>query len=300
MKRLFLVALAVLSVATLSAQTTTNYELRYATNPKGFKTYGTDELRSEYLIQGLFVENEVNMTYTMHDRMIVGGVMPVGQTLKLETIDPLKAEFFLARREIGFINIGGDGVITVDGKKYKIGYKEALYVGSGAKEVTFESKKADAPALFYFNSTPAHKSFPTKFIGLKDVVPVELGSLEESNHRVINKYIVNQTMESCQLQMGMTQLRPGSVWNTMPTHVHDRRMEVYLYFELPEAQAVCHFLGEPQETRGIWMKDKEAVICPEWSVHGAAGTTNYTFIWGMGGENLDYGDVDKVAVPDMK
>ncbi len=300
MKRLFLVALAVLAVASVSAQTTTNYELRYATNPKGFKAYDTQELRSEYLIQGLFVANEVNMTYTMHDRMIVGGAMPVGQTLKLETIDPLKADYFLERREIGFINVGGEGTITVDGKKYKIGYKEALYVGRGAKEVTFESKSATAPALFYFNSTTAHKEYPTKFIGLDDVVPVELGSLEESNHRVINKYIVNQTMETCQLQLGMTELKTGSVWNTMPTHVHDRRMEVYLYFELPENQAVCHFLGEPQETRGVWMKNLEAVICPEWSVHGAAGTTNYTFIWGMGGENLDYGDVDKVSVPDMK
>ncbi|MFR9649070.1 MAG: 5-dehydro-4-deoxy-D-glucuronate isomerase [Rikenellaceae bacterium] len=299
MKKLILIVAAVLSVAAATAQTT-NYEVRYATNPKGFKAYDTQELRSEYLIQNLFVANEVNMVYTMHDRMIVGGVMPVGKTIKLESIDPLKANYFLERREIGVINVGGEGVITVGKKSYKVGYKEAIYIGRGNESVTFTSNSADAPALFYFNSTPAHKEFPTKFIGLDDVVPVELGSLEESNHRVINKYIVNQTMETCQLQLGMTELKTGSVWNTMPTHVHDRRMEVYLYFEVPESQAVCHFLGEPQETRGIWMKNLEAVICPEWSVHGAAGTTNYTFIWGMGGENLDYGDVDKVAVSDMK
>ncbi|MFR9521574.1 MAG: 5-dehydro-4-deoxy-D-glucuronate isomerase [Rikenellaceae bacterium] len=299
MKRLILTAVAIVAVSATFAQTV-NYELRYATNPTDSKAYDTERLRSEFLIEGLFVENETNMVYTMHDRMVVGGIVPVGKTLTLETIDPFKANYFLERREIGIINIGGAGTVTVGKKSYKINYKEALYIGKGNEEVTFASDDASAPALFYFNSTPAHKEYPTKFIGLDDVVPVELGSTEESNHRVINKYIVNQTMETCQLQLGMTELKAGSVWNTMPTHIHDRRMEVYLYFELPETAAISHFMGTPDETRHIWMHNLDAVIAPEWSIHGAAGTSNYTFIWGMGGENLDYGDVDPVKVIDMK
>ncbi len=300
MKKLFIVALALCCVVGATAQTTTNYELRYASNPTDYKGYDTERLRSEYHISGLFVADEVNMVYTMHDRLIIGGVMPVKQTLTLETIDPLKANYFLERREIGFINVGGTGTITVGKKSYKIGFKEAIYIGRGNESVTFASDDASKPALFYFNSATAHKEYPTKFIGLKDVVPVELGSMEESNHRVINKYIVNQTMETCQLQLGMTELKPGSVWNTMPTHVHDRRMEAYFYFNLPEDGAICHFMGTPQDIRGVWMHNFDAIIAPEWSVHGAAGTSCYTFIWGMAGENLDYGDVDKVAVPDMK
>ncbi len=299
MKKILLSAVALFAVSTLSAQVV-NYELRYATNPTDSKSYDTERLRSEFLIEGLFVENETNIVYTLHDRMVVGGIVPVGKTLPLETIDPFKANYFLERREIGIINIGGSGVVTVGKKSYKINYKEALYIGKGNESVTFSSDDASNPALFYFNSTPAHKEYPTKFIGLDDVVPVELGSLEESNHRVINKYIVNQTMETCQLQLGMTELKAGSVWNTMPTHIHDRRMEVYLYFEVPETGAISHYMGTPDETRHIWMHNLDAVIAPEWSIHGAAGTSNYTFIWGMGGENLDYGDVDAVKVVDMK
>ncbi len=299
MKKLFLTLLSVVAVSATFAQTV-NYEVRYATNPTDSKAYDTERLRSEFLIEGLFVENETNMVYTMHDRMVVGGVVPVGKTLKLESIDPFKAKYFLERREIGIINIGGKGTVTVGKKKYDIDYKEAIYIGKGNEEVTFSSKDASKPALFYFNSTPAHKTYPTKFIGLKDVVPVELGSMEESNHRVINKYIVNQTMETCQLQLGMTELKAGSIWNTMPTHIHDRRMEVYLYFELPDNGAISHFMGRPDETRHIWMHNLDAVIAPEWSIHAAAGTSAYTFIWGMGGENLDYGDVDPVQVIDMK
>ncbi|MFI3264440.1 MAG: 5-dehydro-4-deoxy-D-glucuronate isomerase [Rikenellaceae bacterium] len=299
MKKILLMAVALFAINATFAQKV-NYELRYATNPTDSKAYDTERLRSEFLIEGLFVENETNMVYTLHDRMVVGGIVPVGKTLKLETIDPFKANYFLERREIGIINIGGSGTVTVGKKTYKINYKEALYIGKGNENVTFASDDASAPALFYFNSTPAHKEFPTKFIGLDDVVPVELGSMEESNHRVINKYIVNQTMETCQLQLGMTELKPGSVWNTMPTHIHDRRMEVYLYFELPETASISHFMGTPDETRHVWMHNLDAIIAPEWSIHGAAGTSNYTFIWGMGGENLDYGDVDPVKVIDMK
>ncbi len=299
MRKLIFTALAIFAVSATFAQKV-NYEVRYASNPTDYKAYDTERLRSEYLIQGLFVENETNIVYTMHDRLVIGGIMPVGKTLKLETIDPFKAKYFLERREIGIINIGGAGTIKVGKKEYKINYKEALYIGRGNEDVTFTSDDASKPALFYFNSATAHKVCPTKFIGLKDVVPVELGSLEESNHRVINKYIVNQTMETCQLQLGMTELKAGSVWNTMPTHVHDRRMEAYLYFELPATGAIAHFMGTPEEIRSVWMHNHEAIIAPEWSVHGAAGTSNYTFIWGMAGENLDYGDVDPVKVVDMK
>ncbi len=299
MRKLILMAAAIVTMSSTMAQTV-NYEVRYASNPTDYKTYDTERLRSEYLIQNLFVENELNMVYTMHDRLVVGATVPVGKTIKLETIDPFKAQYFLERREIGVINIGGDGVVTVDGKKYNLGFKEAIYIGQGNKEVTFTSKDSKKPALFYFNSAPAHKPCPTKVITKKDARVISLGSLEESNKRNIIQYIVNQTTETCQLQLGMTELAAGSVWNTMPTHFHDRRMEAYLYFELPETGAVSHFMGTPEETRHIWMHNLEAIISPEWSVHSAAGTSNYTFIWGMAGENLDYGDVEKVEIVGLK
>jgi 4-deoxy-L-threo-5-hexosulose-uronate ketol-isomerase len=271
----------------------TNYQLRYASNPRDAKNYDTSRLREEFLIPVLFVADEVNMVYSMYDRMIVGGALPVSEALPLETIDPLKADFFLQRRELGIFNVGeGQGVVTVDGVRYELAYKEALYVGSGAKEVVFASLDAQKPAKFYFNSAPAHTSYPTRKVTKDDAIVVELGSLETSNHRVINKMIVNQVLPTCQLQMGMTELKPGSVWNTMPPHTHSRRMEAYFYFEVPEGQAVCHFMGEVDETRHIWMTGDQAVLSPEWSIHSAAATTNYTFIWGMGGENLDYGDQD--------
>ena len=271
----------------------TNYELRYASNPRDAKSYDTSRLREEFLIETLFVANEVNMVYSMYDRMIVGGALPVGEALPLESIDPLKADFFLQRRELGIFNVGeGAGVVSVDGTRYELNYKEALYVGAGVKEVIFESLDAQKPAKFYFNSAPAHTSYPTRKVTKEDAIVVELGSLETSNHRVINKMIVNQVLPTCQLQMGMTELKPGSVWNTMPPHTHSRRMEAYFYFEVPQGQAVCHFMGEIDETRHIWMVGDQAVLSPEWSIHSAAATTNYTFIWGMGGENLDYGDQD--------
>ncbi|MFI3258488.1 MAG: 5-dehydro-4-deoxy-D-glucuronate isomerase [Rikenellaceae bacterium] len=299
MKKLLMAIAAIAMVNAASAQKV-NYEVRYASNPTDYKTYDTQRLRSEYLIQNLFVENETNMVYTMHDRLVVGGIVPVGKTLTLESIDPFKAQYFLERREIGIINIGGAGVVTVDGTSYKLGYKEAIYIGQGNKEVTLSSNDAQNPAYFYFNSAPAHKPCPTKVITKKDAKVIKLGSEAESNKREIIQYIVNQTTETCQLQLGMTELKTGSVWNTMPTHFHDRRMEAYLYFELPEGQSVSHFMGTPDETRHVWMQNRQAIISPEWSIHSAAGTTNYTFIWGMAGENLDYGDVDKVAIPDLR
>ena len=270
----------------------TNYELRYAAHPKDAKNYDTARLREDFLIQNLFVDNEVNMVYSMYDRLIVGGAKPVGETLVLEAIDPLKATHFLSRREIGIFNVGGAGRVKVDGKTFDLDFKEALYLGCGDRTVSFESVDAAKPAKFYFNSAPAHRNCPDKKVTKADAIVAEMGSLEGSNHRNINKMLVCQVVETCQLQMGMTELQPGSIWNTMPAHTHSRRMEAYFYFEIPEGDAICHFMGEPTETRHIWMIGEEAVLSPEWSIHSAAATHNYTFIWGMGGENLDYGDQD--------
>lgn len=278
----------------------TNYELRYAANPADAKNYTTDRLRKDFLIENLFVANEVNMVYSMYDRLVVGGAMPVGETLRLEAIDPLKQPVFLMRREFGTFNVGGPGIVKAGGETYELDYKEALYLGSGEREVYFESRDKDNPAKFYFNSATAHRNYPDKKITKANAEVMELGSLETSNHRNINKMIVNQVLETCQLQMGMTELETGSVWNTMPAHTHSRRMEAYFYFEVPEDQAVCHFMGEVEETRHIWMKNDQAVLSPEWSIHSGAGTSNYTFIWGMAGENLDYGDQDFAKITDLK
>ena len=279
----------------------TNYELRYASNPVDAKTYDTSRLRKDFLIETLFVADEVNMVYSMYDRMIVGGAMPVNEKLKLEAIDPLKAPYFTTRREIGIFNVGeGVGVVQVGEEVFELGFKEALYIGSGERDVFFESKDPACPDKFYFNSTTAHQSYPCKKVTKADAISVHMGSLEMSNERTINKMLVNQVLPTCQLQMGMTELATGSVWNTMPAHVHSRRMEAYFYFEVPESQAVCHLMGEPQETRHIWMKGNQAVLSPEWSIHSAAATHNYTFIWGMGGENLDYGDQDFYEITDLK
>lgn len=268
------------------------FEVRYASSPRDFKTFDTTRLREEFLIQNLMTPDAVNLVYSHYDRYIVGGAVPITTALKLETIDPLKAAYFLERRELGIINVGGSGSVLVDGKKYELAYKEALYVGRENKEIIFNSDEPANPAKFYLNSTLAHKVYPTRKISQNDAEIVELGSMETANARTIRKLIVNSVIETCQLQMGMTELKPGSVWNTMPAHVHDRRMEVYFYFEVPEDKAVCHFIGEPQETRHIWMENNEAVISPPWSIHSGSGTSNYIFIWGMAGENLDYGDMD--------
>ena len=278
----------------------TNYELRYAAHPKDAKNYDTARLREDFLIQNLFVDNEVNMVYSMYDRLVVGGAKPVGEELVLEAIDPLKATHFLSRRELGIFNVGGAGRVKVDGKVFDLDFKEALYLGSGDRTVTFESVDAAKPAKFYFNSAPAHCNYPDKKVTKADAVVAEMGSLEGSNHRNINKMLVCQVLPTCQLQMGMTELQPGSIWNTMPAHTHSRRMEAYFYFEIPEGDAICHFMGEPTDPRHIWMKGEEAVLSPEWSIHSAAATHNYTFIWGMGGENLDYGDQDFYKYTELK
>mgnify|MGYP003673843762 FL=1 len=277
----------------------TNYEFRYAAHPLDSRGYGTEELRKEFLIPKLFVNNSVQLTYSMYDRYIVGGVMPVDKPVKLETVPYLKSDNFLDRRELGVVNVGEKGKITVDGSTYELGKKEALYVGKGAKEVIFESVSGEQP-LFYFNSAPAHKSFPTKKVGANEAEVIQLGDEKYANKRVLNKLIVNSIVETCQLQMGLTELLPGNVWNTMPAHTHNRRMEAYFYFDIEEGQTVCHFMGEPQHTRHIFMENNQAVLSPEWSIHSGSGTCAYSFIWGMAGENLDYSDMDVCAPNELR
>lgn len=297
-----------LAVAALTATAQTEYSILRACHPDDVKGYDTKQLRSHFMMPKVMEENKINLTYSMYDRIVYGGVIPVGKTVKLETIDPLKAEYFLERRELGVINIGGDGIVNVDGKDYELHFKDALYVGRGNKDVTFRSKDQANPAKFYINSTPAHKAYKTQLItidGRKGSIKanqIKAGSLEESNDRVINQLIVSNVLEEgpCQLQMGLTELKPGSVWNTMPAHTHDRRVEVYFYFNVPQGNAICHLMGEPQENRLIWLHNEQAVMAPEWSIHAAAGTSNYMFIWGMGGENLNYGDMDKVTYLEME
>lgn len=286
-------------------------ELRTVVSPKDVKFYTTQRLREEFLIQELFMPDEIKLVYSHVDRIITGAATPASKTLVLTAGDELRAEYFLQRREMGVINVGGAGVITIDGKQYELAYKDGMYIGMGARDISFSSKDGSNPAKFYINSAPAHKAYPTILIKpegepgegiviVKDENKVELGSLEESNHRVICKYILPGQVESCQLVMGMTKLAPGSVWNTMPCHTHDRRMEVYLYFEMPEDAFVMHYMGEPDETRHIIMRNEEAVISPSWSIHAGSGSQAYTFIWGMVGENQAFDDMDAVAMKDLR
>lgn len=272
-------------------------ELRYAAHPDDVKNWDTTKLRKEFLIENIFEPDEIYLVYSMYDRYIVGGAMPVKDKLMLETDTMLKSENFLDRREMGIINVGGSAVIQASGKSYNIGFKEALYLGKGTDNVVFMSVDPSKPAKLYINSAPAHHAYLSRKITVSEAEIVTLGAMETSNHRTLNKLLVNSIIETCQLQMGMTELKPGSVWNTMPVHTHNRRMEAYFYFEVPEKQAICHFMGDPDETRHIWMKNEQAVLSPSWSIHSAAGTSNYTFIWGMAGENLDYGDMD-IRQPD--
>ncbi len=276
------------------------YQLRYASHPADAKSYDTTRLREEYLFPDILTSGEINLVYSAYDRMIVGGAVPVAQALTLDAIAPLRAEFFLERRELGIINVGGPGVVRAGDQTFTLNFKEALYLGRSPRNIVFESAEKNNPAKFYFNSAPAHTSYPDKKVTKAEANVLEMGTPEECNERTINRLIVSQVLPTCQLQMGMTELKSGSVWNTMPAHTHERRMEAYFYFELPEDQMVCHFMGTPQETRHIWMRGNQAVISPQWSIHSACATHNYTFIWGMAGENLDYGDMDGCATTDLK
>ena len=286
----------------------TNYNVRYASNPLDAKHYTTQRLRNEYAIEKVMVPGQVNWTYTMFDRFLVGGAVPTATPLKLTSIAPLYTDKdfdkrnLLDNRELGIINVGGEGVVTVDGKSYTLGFQEALYVGRGAKDITVASKDAAKPAHFYMNSATAHKAYPTKKVTLKEANNIKAGSLKESNDRVIHQMIIDGVagVHPCQLQMGITELKEGSVWNTMPAHLHLRRMETYFYYNVPDGQKIMHIMGQPQETRPMWLNNEQAVINPEWSIHCAAGTSNYTFIWGMAGENLIYTDMQVVKIPDLK
>jgi len=277
-----------------------DYENRYAVGHNEAKNFNTQQLRENFLAEDLFQQDKIKLVYTHYERYIVGGAVPVTGPLALDAIDPLKAQHFLDRRELGIINVGETGIVTVDGEEIVLHNKEALYVGAGNKSVIFSSLNGVTPARFYLNSAPAHKAYPTKKVTREDANVLELGSLETSNERTIYQLIINGVVETCQLQMGMTCLKPGSIWNTMPAHQHDRRMEAYLYFDLAEDQAVSHFMGEPKETRLIWTGNEQAVISPAWSIHSGAGTSNYSFIWGMAGENLDYDDMDKYMPNELR
>ena len=313
MKKLALALL--MGAAALSANAQVNYKVQTACHPLDVKHYDTERLRSSFLMEKVMAADEINLTYTLYERMIYGGAMPVNKVLSLDAFYELKAEHFLDRRELGVINVGGDGIVTVDGKEYPMKYKEALYVGCGKKEVTFKSVDAQKPAKFYINSTPAYKEFVTQLITLDKnadkkkyaiAISDKYGKMEDSNDRVVNQMIVKTVLERVkgggtnQLQMGLTELKAGSVWNTMPAHTHTRRMEAYFYFNLDEGNAICHLIGEPQEERLVWMHNEQAITSPEWSIHAAAGTKNYSFIWGMGGENLNYGDKDEIKYLDMR
>jgi len=278
---------------------TVKYQMRYDVHPSDYKIHTNKILCERFKVADLFVADQISLTYTTIDRFIVGGAMPVNNHLPLETIDPLKASYFLERRELGIINVGASGTVKVDDQLFSLQHKDALYVGAGAKEVIFASDDGASPAKFYINSACAHKHLPAKKVSLDEANKLHLGSDETANKRTINQLLINDVVETCQLQMGLTELAPGSIWNTMPAHTHSRRNEVYFYFNLPDDQAVCHFMGPKDETRHLWMANEQAVISPTWSIHSGAGTSNYSFIWGMAGENLDYGDMDLIFPADF-
>jgi len=275
-------------------------EIRYASDPKNVRHYTTEKLREDFLIENVFEDDQTRAVYSMFDRMIILGIRSVNRPVQLEAFaDLTKSEYFLQRRELGVINIGGKGTVTVDDTVYELDKKECLYVGMGKKEVIFQSAQSDTPAEFYINSSPAHHEYPTVKATLSDANRVDLGSAETSNERTIFQYIHEDGIQSCQLVMGFTELKPGSVWNTFPPHTHLRRMEVYFYFDLGD-QLVMHFMGEPEETRHLVMKDGQAVISPEWSIHAGAGTAAYAFVWGMAGENQSFTDMDPVDLNTFK
>ncbi|MGZ3871358.1 MAG: 5-dehydro-4-deoxy-D-glucuronate isomerase [Mucilaginibacter sp.] len=272
----------------------------YAVHPQDFKTYDTQLIRERFLIDHVVQKDSTNCIYTHYDRMIIGAAHPVSKELFLENYSNLRAQFFLERREIGIINVAGNGTVTADGKTYDLQKFDCLYIGKGVQEVKFTSKSSDNPAVFYLLSVPAHQVYPTAFMGINDAAKVEAGDSATANLRTINKYIHAAGIKSCQLVMGLTILKPGSVWNTMPPHTHDRRMEAYFYFDLPEGQKIVHYMGEGNETRHIMMNNYDAIVSPPWSIHSGSGTCNYNFIWGMAGENLDYTDMDGVSISDLR
>ena len=279
-------------------------DTRYSANQKDFKRYTTEEIRDEFLIQNIFRADDVSVVYSHIDRIVVLGAMPVKEKINIEkNIDPWKnfgVHYFLERRELGIINIAGDGKVFADGKEYLLGNQTALYLPMGTKQVEFESCDSANPAKFYMCSTPAHTAYPAKLITKENAQHKTLGEQKTANVRTINQFIHPDVLETCQLSMGLTELAEGSVWNTMPAHTHTRRMEAYFYFNVKEGNAICHLMGQPQEERLVWLHNEQAITSPEWSIHAAAGTSNYSFIWGMGGENLKYSDKDEIPYLEMR
>ncbi len=273
---------------------------RYAISPAEAKQMDTASLRENFLMPGLMQADVINLVYTHYDRMITGGVMPVAQSVSLPNEPELRSNFFLERREVGVINVGGKGTVTADGEAFELSKLDCAYLGKGTKEVSFSSTDTNEPAIFFLLSCPAHHTYPNTKMTKDEAMPVQLGAVETANQRTIYKYIHNDGLASCQLVMGLTVLNTGSVWNTMPSHVHDRRMEVYFYFDVKDGQAVFHFMGHPQETRHIVIMNNEAVVSPPWSIHSGSGTSNYAFIWGMAGENKDFTDMDAVPIPEIR
>ncbi len=269
-------------------------------HPEDFARYNTQQIRDKFLLETLVQPDRIECAYTHYDRMIVGAAHPVSKALPLETYDQLKADYFLNRREIGIISIGGAGTITVDGETFELEKQDCLYIGRGKQKVVFSSADKNSPAKFIFFSCPAHQEYPTRLMKPAEALPAELGSLDNNNHRVINKYINNDGIQSCQLVLGVTHFKKGSIWNTMPPHLHDRRMESYFYFDLPEGQRVIHFMGQPHETRHIFLNNEQAILSPAWSIHSGVATASYSFIWAMAGENKEFTDMDAVPVQTLQ
>lgn len=275
-------------------------EQRYALGPDEVKTFNTEQIRKNFLIESLFAEGRVEFVYTHYERMMIGGAAPGAGTIRLETYPELRSEYFLERREIGIINVGGPGSVEADNTRHELSKMDCLYVGKGTKEVSFSSADPASPALFYLLSCPAHEQLPARVMKKEEASPVDLGAVATANQRTIYKYIHLQGIQSCQLVMGLTVLKEGSVWNTIPSHTHDRRMEAYFYFDLPADQRVLHLMGQPSQTRHIFVANRQAIVSPPWSIHSGCGTSNYTFIWGMAGENKDYADMDPAPLAELR
>jgi len=272
----------------------------HSVHPEDFKHYNTAVVRERFLIEDLMQPGKISFTYTHYDRMMVGGTVPANESLALGNYPNLRSDYFLERRELGIINVGGDAVVTVDDKNYTLQKLDCLYVGKGIQRVNFKSSDSKTPAILYLLSAPAHATYPTTLLKKADAESNSLGALETSNQRTIYRYIHKNGIKSCQLVMGLTLLEKGSVWNTIPPHTHDRRMEVYSYFDVPDNQVVFHYMGEPNETRHLLIKNNQAAVSPPWSIHAGGGTSNYGFIWGMAGENLEYGDMDALQLNDLR
>ena len=273
---------------------------RYANHPNDSKKYDTNQLREHYMVEEIFIDDKMELTYSHVDRIIFGGIKPVNESLKLEAGKSMGVDYFLERREMGVINVGGEGIVLIDGEEFKLNNKDGLYIGKGNKDIIFKSSNKENPAKFYINSVPAHKEYKTVKIEIEKANPVKLGDNSTLNKRTIYQYVHPNVCESCQLLMGLTILEPGSAWNTMPCHTHERRMEVYFYFDMEEDTRVIHLMGEPTETRHLIVKNEQAIISPSWSIHSGVGTSNYTFIWGMCGENQTFDDMDLIYMDTLR